>query len=182
MKITRAQQFILIGVVLFGGVLFAYYQFWLAPVNAQISQLTGTLEQKKKDLEEAKRIAEKYPEFKKRADSIQRELEWTQGRIPKTIDKPKLLEAVNFVQGRSGVILTNFAFLAGPVAKDAYAEVPVSVKFTADFKGLLAFLYQSTLTNLLLTIRDITVTPLKDPSRPDMTLTVQLTLNGVQSK
>ncbi len=182
MKLTRAQQYIIMGVVLFGGVLFAYYQFWLQPVNAQITQLTQTLSQKQKELEEAERIVKKYAEFKKRADSVQRELEWTQTRMPKAIDKSKLLEAVNFIQARSGVILTNFQFLPIPAPKDAWAEVPVSVKFTGDYKGLLAFLYQSTLTNPMITAKDIAVNPLKDPSRPDVTLTAQLTLNGVQSK
>lgn len=70
MKITPLQQYIILGVVFFAGLVFLYYQFLLKPLNSDIVNLRTTLEQKQKDLEEAKKIVAKYVEFKKRADSV----------------------------------------------------------------------------------------------------------------
>src|SRR5271154_5772671 len=127
MKITPLQQFIILGVIAFLGLTALFYQLVLKPINKEIVTLQDTLDQKKKELDGAKKMVAKYVEFKKRADSVQRELEWIQNRIPKSIEKPKLAEAVNFLQDRSGVYLTSFQFSAA-AAKDAYVEIPVSIK------------------------------------------------------
>jgi hypothetical protein len=56
MKITKEQQYLILGVVallVIGGL---YYQFMLKPVWANIDALRSTLTQKEKDLQEAKTI------------------------------------------------------------------------------------------------------------------------------
>lgn len=184
MKITPLQQYTILGVVAFLGIGFLFYQFLLKPINSEIKTLQATRDQKKKDLEEAKRIVAKYVEFKKRADSIQRELEWIQNRIPKTIDRAKLLEAASFLQNRSGVFFTTFQFLTGTSqSKDAsYSEVSMNVRFSSDFKGLLNFLYQVSVSNLFMTIRDLTIAPNFDLDHPSVTLSASMVLSGIQAK
>lgn len=183
MKFTVLQQGIFLGAIGFIGVVFLYYQFAIKPINNEIVSLQTTLEQKKKDLEDAKRIVAKYVEFKKRQDSVQRELEWIQNRIPKTVDRPKLVEAVNFLQNRSGIFMTNLQFLAPVTSKDgAYIEVPTSISFSCDFKNLLVFLYQVSLSNLFMTVRDLTITGGTDPNYPTTTLRARMTLSGIQAK
>ena len=183
MKITPLQQYIILGMVAFLGIVFLYYQFLLKPINARIVTLQSTLDQKKKDLENAKKIAEKFVEFKKRADSVQRELEWIQNRIPKTIDKSKLLEAINFAQDRSGVILTSFQFASAPSNTDICTEIPAIIKFNTDFKGLLNFLYQIGKSDLFMTIRDLSISSLAfNPNNPKITLSAQMTVSGIQAK
>jgi Tfp pilus assembly protein PilO len=183
MKFTVLQQAIFLGAIGFIGVVFLYYQFAIKPINNEIASLQTTLEQKKKDLEDAKRIVAKYVEFKKRQDSVQRELEWIQNRIPKSIDRPKLVEAINFLQNRSGVFLTNLGFSAQVTSKDGtYVEVPTTVSFNSDYKGLLVFMYQVSLSNLFVTVRDLTVTAATDPNHPNVTLLAQMTLSGIQAK
>ena len=54
MKITPFQQYLILGVAVFSGISFLYYQFLLKPINLEIGNLRSTLEQKQKDLEEAK--------------------------------------------------------------------------------------------------------------------------------
>ena len=182
MKISPLYQALVIGFLLFAGVVVLYYEFLLKPVNARIVQLSGDLDQKKKDLDEAKKTMAKYVEFKKRSDSVQRELEWIQNRIPKLIDKSQLLESFNLVQSRSGIILTNFLMTGAPVPRDTYTEIPINLKFNTNFAGLLNFLYQTSVSPLLMTVNGIVVTPFVDPSRSDLSLSVQAVLNGVQAK
>jgi Tfp pilus assembly protein PilO len=181
MKLTPLQQYIILGVVAFLGLTFLYYQFLLKPVNAQITSLQDTLKQKKDKLEEAKKKVANYVEFKKQADSIQRELEWYQNRIPKTVDKEKLLEAISFAQSRSGVVLTNFQFQTLKTSKD-YSELPANIRFSSNFSGLIDFLYQTSTSNLLMTVKNLSITPLSTRDHPDFTIQAQLIVSGIQAK
>ncbi len=181
MKITPLQTYMILGLIGFVAVSFLFYQVALKPINREIASLESERDQKRKELDEAKKIVAKYVEFKKRADSIQRELEWIQNRIPKTVEKDKLVEAVSLLQNRSGVYLTSF-LVQVPAAKDAYTEIPVTLKFNASFKGLLKFLKEVTLSNLTLTVHDMAVTAMVDPVHPDVTLTAQMILSGIQAK
>jgi Tfp pilus assembly protein PilO len=184
MKITPLQQAIILVGLFVLAIIFVYYQFALKPLNTKIAGLQVTLDEKKKDLEEAKKIVAKYAEFKKREDSIQRELEWYQNRIPKTLERTKLLEAVNFLQSRSGVVLTSFTINPAAAAKDTYTEVPVNVRFNSDFNGLIKFLYQISTSSLFMTARDLTVTPFNPAptDNPNFSLTAQIVVSGIQAK
>lgn len=182
MKLTRPYQWLILGLAGFLMVVFCYYQLMLKPINVEIVQLQSTLDQKNKDLEEAKKTVTKYVEFKKREDSVQRELEWLQSRIPKSIDKIKLMENVNLVQKNSDVVTTSFQFASGNVARDSWVEIPITIRFNTNYKGLLNFLYQVSVSSQLLTVRDIVIMPYVDSSRPEFTITTQLTICGIQGK
>ena len=184
MKMTKTQQYIVVGVFGLLGLIFVYYQFVLKPVNDQITSLRSTLEQKKKDLDEAKKIIAKYAEFKKKADSIQRELEWVQNRIPKIAERGKIVEDVNFLQARSGLLLTAFKFSPAPVSKDIYTEISAEVKFTSSYKELLSFLYEMSISRSLMTVKDLKLTTYTDITNPlsGKTLSGSIILSGVQAK
>ncbi len=183
MKITPLQQYIILGIFAFFGLAFLYYQFLLKPINNKISVLQTKLDGEKKDLEEAKMIVAKYVEFKKREDSIQRELEWIQNRIPKSIERTKLIEAISFLQSRSNVMLTSFT-INPPSSKDSYTEIPINIQFHSDFKGLINFLYQISTSNLLMTAHGLKVTPYTPTTSDDPTLSLstQIIVSGVQAK
>lgn len=181
MKITPLQQYMILGFFGFLAVSFLFYQFALKPINREIASLEAKRDQERKDLDDAKKIVAKYVEFKKRADSIQRELEWIQNRIPKSIEKAKLVDAISFLQIRSGVYLTSFQVTAAAV-KDVFTEIPVNIKFNSNFAGLLNFLREVSVSNLSMTVRDLAVTPATDPAHQDVTLTAQMVLSGIQAK
>lgn len=182
MKLTPLQQYMILGVIAFLGIVFLYYQFLLKPVNAQIANLQTTLEQKKERLEEAKKKVANYVEFKKQADSIQRELEWYQNRIPKTVEKTKMLEALSLAQSRSGVILTSILFPQGVRASKDYSELPATVRFNSDYQGLINFLYQTNASNLFMIIGDLAVTPIFVSDHPNFTIQTQVTISGILAK
>jgi Tfp pilus assembly protein PilO len=185
MKLTQEQQYMIIGAVAAVLLGFLYFQFLLKPVWSEISSLKVTLEQKKKDLEDAKAIVAKYPEFKKRAATIQRELEWFQNRIPSSVDRPKMLEAASFLQSRSGVSLVDFRSQKQPVTKENYTEVPVEVKFNSDYVGLLEFIHQMGFADTLMTVSDVHVSAYTynlDTGTPAMTTSVRMSVNGIQAK
>jgi Tfp pilus assembly protein PilO len=181
MKLTQEQQYLVIGVVAFLIVGALYYQFLLKPVYSRITTLESTLSQKKKDLEDAKAIVAKYAEFKKRASSIQRELEWFQNRIPASVDRIKMLDTVAVLQSRSGIHLTDFQANQQPVKKEKYTEFPVSVKVTADYKQILEFIHQMAFTDTLLTVRELRLIRMKEYSSNGYTLNGSMVVKGAMS-
>lgn len=184
MKITKVQQYIFGAALGFIFLIAAYYYVVLKPINVEITSLRSTLEEKKKDLDEAKKMITKYAEFKKRADSIQRELEWVQNRMPKMVDRSKMAESVNLLQARSGLSLTGFKFSTTTVAKDIYVEIPAELKFLATYKEVLSFLYEMSLSKSLMTTKDLKLSFYNDLTNPlsGRTITGTITVNGVQAK
>lgn len=182
MKLTPLQQYLILGVIAFLGIVFLYYQFLLKPINNQITNLQSTLQQKKDKLEEAKKKIANYVEFKKQTDSIQRELEWYQNRIPRTVEKTKVLEELNLAQSRSGVVLTSILFPQGMQSSKDYSELPATVRFNSDYQGLINFLYQTNASNLFMIVRDLVVTPILVADHPNFTIQTQVTVSGIQAK
>lgn len=184
MKIPLVQQYMAFAALIVAVISVLYYFFALKPLNLQIVQLQGDLQTKTDKLKEVEAKIKNYAQFQKEADSVQRELEWYQNRIPKSIDKGKFMEALNGLLGRSGVVLTSFQSTTPQTLKD-YSELPAVIRFHTDFNGLTTFLYQTSLSSLIMTARDITVTPIAVPDKalhPDFTLDVQMVVSAIQAK
>jgi Tfp pilus assembly protein PilO len=186
MKMTKIQQYMILAVVVILSLIFAYYEFVLKPLNADIAFLQSDLKDKQAKLDAAKQMLAKYDEFKKKSAAILRELEWAQGRMPIQLDKSKFIEGVSTLQARTGVSLTNFKFQTVPISKDSYSEVPVDIKFNANFDQLINFLYQVSFSKNLMIVHDLKVLPFVDTSattsNSKQTLSAQMTLSGIQGK
>lgn len=184
MKISIVQQYIAFGALVAVVVAVLYYFFLLKPVNLQIVQLQGDLQAKTDKLKEVEAKIKNYAQFQKEADSVQRELEWYQNRIPKTIDRGKFMEALNGLLGRSGVVLTSFQ-TTNPQALKDYSELPATIHFHTDFNGLTTFLYQTSLSSLIMTVRDVLIVPISDSDRlahPAFSLDAQMVVSGIEAK
>lgn len=179
MKITPLQQYLIMGVLILGGILFGFYQYLWKPVNVEIVTLTSTRDQKKKDLEEAKRIVARYAEFKKQAATVQRELEWYEVRIPKKLSMTQFVEALNTLQRRTGVVFTQMTFQAAK-AGASYMELPADVRFATDYQGLLNFLYRLSVAESFLIANNLSIMAnTADDERP---INVTMTVKGVMAK
>jgi Tfp pilus assembly protein PilO len=183
MKLSKSQQYMIVAVVAVLGLIFVYYQFVLKPLNSDIAFLQSDLEEKQKKLDAAKQVLAKYDEFKKRSAATLRELEWAQGRMPIQLDRPKFIEGISSLQARTGISLTNFGFQAAAASKDAYTEVPATIKFNANFNQLMNFLYQVSISKNLMIVHDLRIVPYVDiASNSKQTLSAQMILSGIQGK
>lgn len=91
------------------------------------------------------------------------------------------MEMVNLIQDRTRIVLTNFSFSGSPTSKDSWVEIPIKLSFNSSFKGLLEFLYQINISNLLMIVRDVNISSQLDPLGI-YTLKADLILNGIQAK
>jgi Tfp pilus assembly protein PilO len=179
MKLSQFQQYAFVALILLLGVIFGYYTFLIKPLDADIVALQSDLQEKQKKLDAAKQTLAKYDEFKKRSAAVERELEWAQGRIPLQLDRSKFVEDINLIQARTQVVLTNFRFKSA-ASKDEAAEIQTEIKFTASYGQLLNFLHEVTLSKNLILVHNLKATPFVDLSGSDQTLSVQMTLGGLQ--
>ncbi len=181
MKLTQEQQYMVMGLIVFILVGIGYYQFGLKPVWQHSSELQATLTAKEKDLKDAKEIVAKYPEFKKRSASIQRELEWFQNRIPTTLDRAKMLESISALQARSGVQLVSFTSSALPVKKENYTEVPVEIRFKSSFANLLEFIREMGSAETLMTVGAIRFNSTPNGALDGLSIDGQMTVKGAMA-
>src|SRR5665213_2287680 len=186
MKISKTQQYIIFAAVAVLGLVFAYYQFVLKPLNIEIASLQSDLADKQKKLNDAKQMIAKYDEFKKRSAAVLRELEWAQSRMPIQLDRSRFIESASALQARSGISLTSFNFQGSPIPKDSYVEIPADIKFNASFGQLIKFLYEVSVSKNLMIVHDLKVISFFDRTRTTMnssqTLTAQMVLSGIQGK
>jgi len=180
-KLTQEQQYMVLGLIVFILVGIGYYQFGLKPVWQHASELQATLTAKEKDLKDAKEIVAKYPEFKKRSASIQRELEWFQNRIPATLDRAKMLESISALQAHSGVQLVSFASQAVPVKKDKYTEVPVDIHFKSSFADLLVFIHEMGYAETLMTVGGVRFTYTPNGALDGLSIDGLMTVKGAMA-
>lgn len=186
MKISKTQQYMIFAAVAVLGLVFAYYQFVLKPLNIEIASLQSDLADKQKKLDDAKQMITKYDEFKKRSAAVLRELEWAQSRIPTQLERSEFIESANALQARSGISLTSFNFQISPIPKDSYVEIPADIKFNSNFEQLMKFLYEVSISKNLMIVHNLKIVPYFEKTatifNSNQTLTAQMVLSGIQGK
>ena len=180
MKLTPLQQYIFLGVLVFMGFSYVYYQYIITPINIRIKADNDQKKGVEDKLKQAIATQKDYEKFKDNADSTQRELTLYQNRIPPTVENIKMMQTIYLLQSRSGVVLTSLQFQAPQTVND-FVQLPAAIRFNSDFKGLLAFLYQTSITSPVMTVQNLSISPGTVVDHPSFTLQVQMIINGIQA-
>jgi len=109
-KLTQKQQTtIAAAVLLLGFVGYAYWNYLYSPLVKKYKEKTVILEQKQKDLQDAKNMVSKYPEFLARASAINSETEYLNSRLPEKLSFAELIEEISDKAAASDVTIENFS-------------------------------------------------------------------------
>lgn len=140
-KLTKEQQNNLIAVILFTGfAIFAYIKWWFIPVNNQYKEKVRILEQKKKDLQDAREMVAKYAEFMRRASEIDKKVDFIYKRLPKNFILSDVIKDVTKVATQNNINVINFEPEQKIISKGEYKEYEIKVDFPANYKNLGKFL------------------------------------------
>ncbi|MBP7792634.1 MAG: type 4a pilus biogenesis protein PilO [Candidatus Goldbacteria bacterium] len=140
-KLTKEQQQnLLAAVLLVGFAVFAYVKWWFIPVNNQYKEKVKILEQKKKDLQDAREMVAKYAEFMRRASEIDKKVDFIYKRLPKTFVFSDVIKDVTKVATQNNINVINFEPEQKIVNKGEYKEYAIKVNFPANYKNLGNFL------------------------------------------
>lgn len=108
-KLTQKQQTtIAAAVLLIGFTGYAYWNYLYSPLVKKYKEKTVILEQKQKDLQDAKNMVSKYPEFLKKASAINSETEFLNSRLPDQTSFAELIEEISNKAAASDITLLKF--------------------------------------------------------------------------
>lgn len=147
----KQQQNLIIGVVLIGAIGYVYYAYLFTPNLKTIKDRSAALEQKKKDLEDARNMVSKYDEFLKRATEINTKSDFINKRLPSDMSISDTIKEITEKATESNINIVGFEPSGKPAKKDDYYESEINMHFDTNYKDLGDFLtrigYIERLTN-----------------------------------
>lgn len=140
-KLTKEQQNNLIAAVLLSGLaIFAYVKWWFIPVNNQYKEKIKILEQKRKDLQDAREMVAKYAEFMRRASEIDKKVDFIYKRLPKSFILSDVIKDVTKVATQNNINVISFEPEQKIINKGEYKEYEIKISFPSNYKNLGKFL------------------------------------------
>jgi type IV pilus assembly protein PilO len=115
-----------------------FYMGWM-PVQELITKQTSELELQKVLLRKNQNLAQDLPRKKKEYAQLEKQLKVALNMLPKKSQIPDLLENVSWAGKDSGLEFRDF-IPGSEIAKQIYAEVPVSFNISGSYRQLLTFL------------------------------------------
>lgn len=139
-KLTKEQTNNLVaGVLITGVVIFGYVQYLIKPVMANHKKKTVLLEQKEKDLKDAREMVSKYAEFSQRASEIIRKVDFINKRLPKGANIADTIREMTKSATESNINIINFQ-PGKEVNKGDYKEYAIGVNYSTNYRNMGNFL------------------------------------------
>jgi len=117
----------------------AYLYMGFLPIQEEIAQQESQVKLEKVLLAKNQKLAQDIPRKQKEYAKLEKQLKVALNMLPKKSQIPDLLENVSWAGKDSGLEFSVFK-PEREVAKQIYAEVPVSLDVTGSFRQLLTFL------------------------------------------
>jgi len=139
-KLTQKQQTqIFAAVVLIGFAGYAYWNYLYKPLVKNYKAKVIVLQQKEKDLQDAKNMASKYPEFLRRASAINEETEFLNSRFPANVSFAGLIEEISDKAAANNVTIKTIA-PDKEVKKGEYTEKKFRLTVKSNYNNLGSFI------------------------------------------
>ncbi len=136
-KLTKQQQQNLIATILIiGGLGYAYWNYLLNPLRTTFSQKKQTLEQKRKDLKDARDMVLKYDSFLQKATTITKRIDFINKRLPDTLNISDIIRDVTEKAAMSNIKVISFRPEQKENIKGDYKEVQINVDLVTNYINL----------------------------------------------
>jgi Tfp pilus assembly protein PilO len=139
-KLTKQQQqnLAVIAIVV-AGALYVYVKILMMPAMSQYKEKAAILEVKSKELQDARTMVAKYPEFLKRASEISSRTEFINRRLPQDSNVSETIREITKRATESNINIIKFE-PGKETVKGEYKEMEIRVTFLATFRDLGDFL------------------------------------------
>ena len=162
-QLTKLQR-----IAIWAGVLIlivtAFVWFSYLPKGKQVDQLRTKLKNVEKKLAVAKKNAKQLNSYRKQMQDAEEQFKIVMRALPEKEEIPTLLTGISKAGRDSGLEFILFQ-PKSEVAKEFYAEIPVSMKVTGDYHGVATFFESVALLNRIVNIRNIDMSPEKEGDR-----------------
>jgi len=129
---------ILILILILGGILSVYWQFFYRPLITEINTMQPELARLKAELSTKKEIIKEKPRYETELKETRRKLMVALKQLPDKSEIPSLLENVSALGKASGLEFILFRPKA-EVPKNFYAEIPVDIKVQGRYGDIVNF-------------------------------------------
>jgi Tfp pilus assembly protein PilO len=139
-KLTKQQQQnIAAAALIIAGVLFVYIKYFFLPNNKALSDKTAVLEQKKKDLNDARSMVAKYDEFLKNASEINYRTDFINRRLPAEANISDTIRELTKRATEYNISIINFE-PGIQTNKGEYNQTEIKIHFLTTYNDLGNFL------------------------------------------
>jgi type IV pilus assembly protein PilO len=123
-----------------GGVLYLYFSFLYFPILKQGLELSKAVETKEKELKDAKDKSQNSEILKLQVKDLEKELNFTTKRLPKTEDQAGLIREISRAAAEASLSITSLEFQKSVPGKTFYSEIPVKIVSIGDYHNFGIFL------------------------------------------
>ncbi|MCE5301457.1 MAG: type 4a pilus biogenesis protein PilO [Spirochaetia bacterium] len=135
----KQQQNLIAGVLIVALVGFGYAKLLVLPDMQKIKDKTVVLDQKKKDLSDARKLVSEYDQFLKKASDISARTDFVDRRIPQQTNIADTIKEMTSKATESNISIIRFE-PGKEVTKGDYKEMDVAVAFSSTYNDLGNFL------------------------------------------
>jgi type IV pilus assembly protein PilO len=162
-------------IALIGG---AYWKVFYSPLKQEIDMLEPQLNQLMVELNQKKAIVAERPRYEAELERTRQELVLALKQLPDKSEIPTLLENVSALGKASGLNFELFKPQA-EVPKNFYAEIPVDIKVTGQYKDIVMFFERVSQMPRIVTISNIVIS---QPQKAGSTTMLSTTCNATTYK
>lgn len=135
-RLTKEQQNILVvAVLLVGGITYGYINYLFQPNVQKIKDKTVQLQQKTKDLQDARQMAGSYSEFVKKAEFINSKVDFINRRLPVGMQMSDTIREITRKATEANIGIINFQ-PGNTNKKGGYQETKIAVNFQTNYADL----------------------------------------------
>ncbi len=139
-KLTKKQQQnIAAAVIITGAAIFGYVKYLYTPLTAKVQKKQEVLEQKKKELSEARRMVSQYAAFLQEQHEINAKIDFMNSRLPKNVSIADVIDQITKQATMSNIAIIEFA-PGKEYNRGDYREYEVGANFSTNFRDLGEFL------------------------------------------
>jgi Tfp pilus assembly protein PilO len=140
LNLTKEQQNNLVAIGLVSVLaIVAYVKYWAMPVMDNYKKKTAVLEQKKKELSDAREMVSKYSEFLARASEINRKVDFINKRLPKDINIADTIREITKTGTENNINILKFE-PGKELNKGDYKEFSIAVTYRSNYRDMGNFL------------------------------------------
>lgn len=171
------QQYLVLAVLVLGGGGYAYFKYFWMPTSQKIVELSKKVEEVEGKINRAKMVAARKKKVVAELETLKRDAEDAERRLPKSQDLPLVIDTVSALSSRHNVALSSFA-PGARTDRQHFLELSYGVQARGAYHDIGRFLAALALEERIFNVRDVNM------GSPDAQgrLTLRMTLVSYQYK
>ncbi|MBI1875636.1 MAG: type 4a pilus biogenesis protein PilO [Acidobacteria bacterium] len=149
----------------------AFFNFYVSPLQVEMTMQRERLASLKSDINKGLMIARKLPEFKSEVTDLQNKLQGLQAVLPEEKDFGDLLRRIQMLALQSNLKVVSFT-PAPAVTKQLHAEWPINLDLEGNYHNLALFFDRVSKFQRIINIGSIKIKA-KDKPEPSLTIEAQ---------